>query len=144
MGGDEWNGDGDDLDAELEDDYEDEDAELVPGELVPALGGFDVGGLLDGFQKMQQTQAAVFEGQAGGGAVKITATGSMEFRSVEIAREAVDPDDVELLQDLVLAALHDVAATILDAQRDALGPFGGLDLGSLGDLFGGAGGPTGG
>jgi DNA-binding protein YbaB len=113
----------------------DEEEEDGGGSLaLPDLPGLDMGGLLDGFQKMQETQSAVFEGQSGGGAVRIRATGSMEFQSVEIAADAVDPDDVEMLQDLVLAALHDLSSTVVDAQRGALGPLGGLDLGNL---FGG-------
>jgi DNA-binding YbaB/EbfC family protein len=98
------------------------------------LAGFDMSSLLDNFQKMQETHAATFEGQSGGGAVRIRANGAMEFEAVTIARDAVDPDDVEMLQDLVLAALHDLADQILTAQRGALGPFGSLDLGNL---FGG-------
>jgi DNA-binding protein YbaB len=115
-----------------DDEVDDGDA----GGLAGAAGaaGFDVGSLLDNFQKMQEAQAASFEGQSGGGAVRIRATGAMEFEAVTIARDAVDPEDVEMLQDLVLAALHDLADQILTAQRGALGPLGSLDLGGL---FGG-------
>jgi hypothetical protein len=109
----------------------------------PGLPGLpDLGGLLDGFQKMQEAQAQVYEGQAGGGVVRVRATGSMAFESIEIAPEAVDPDDVEMLCDLVLAALHDLSATIAGAQRDAMGDLGALgalaggDLGGLGGLLG--------
>jgi len=97
------------------------------------LMGLDLGGLLDQFQRVQDAQAASFEGQSGGGAVRITATGAGEFRSVTIQPSAVDPDDVEMLQDLVLAALHDLGSQIADAQREALGNF---DLGNLGGLLG--------
>ena len=104
---------------------------------VPGAGGEpampDLGGLLEGFQRMQDAQARDYEGQAGGGAVRITANGAMTFTSVAIAPEAVDPDDVEMLQDLVLAALHDLTATITEAQRQAMG----FDLGGLGDSLGG-------
>ena len=49
-----------------------------------------------------------------------------------IAPEVVDPTDVPMLEDLVLAALHDMNAKLLDIQREAMGP-----LSGLGDLFGG-------
>jgi len=82
-------------------------------------------------------QQAEVEGQAGGGAVKIRMTGGGEFLSVRIAPTAVDPDDVEMLEDLVLAALNDAVA---NAGELVQGPdLGGLDLGGmgLGGLLGG-------
>jgi len=101
----------------------------------------DLGKLLQQAQEMQEQLAAVqaqaaeeeVEGQAGGGAVKVRVTGGMEFRSVRIAPEAVDPDDVEMLEDLVLAALHDAVARAQELQQGALGS---LDLGGLGGLLG--------
>jgi nucleoid-associated protein EbfC len=96
----------------------------------------DLGGLLDSFQKVQQARSQVYEGRAGGGAVVVRASGELEFESVTIAPDVVDPADVEMLQDLVLAALHDLATTMAAAQRDAMGALGGLDLGGL--LGGGA------
>jgi len=75
-------------------------------------------------------QEVEVEGQAGGGAVKIRMTGGGEFLSVRIAPTAVDPDDVEMLEDLVLAALNDAVA---NAGELVQGPdLGDLDLGSLG------------
>jgi DNA-binding YbaB/EbfC family protein len=47
------------------------------------------------------------EGTAGGGTVKVVVTGDKKVQSVTIAKEAVDPDDVEMLQDLILAAIND-------------------------------------
>lgn len=87
----------------------------------------------------QQAQAAEteVEGVAGGGAVTIRMTGGGEFRSVKIAPSAVDPDDVEMLEDLILAALNDAVA---NAANIVQGPdLGGLDLGGidLGGLLGG-------
>ena len=92
-------------------------------------------------QKMQEqlmeAQAAaaeqVVEGQAGGGVVKVTVTGGMEFQSVHIDPDAVDPDDVSMLEDLVLAAIHDAVAKVNDLSQQAMG---GLDLGGLGGLLG--------
>ena len=105
---------------------------------LPDLGG-GLGGLFEQAQRMAEAHAAaadtVVEGVAGGGAVRITATGAGEFRDVTIDRAAVDPDDVEMLQDLVLAALHEVTAQIVELQRHAMG---GLSLDALGGLLGGS------
>jgi DNA-binding YbaB/EbfC family protein len=97
----------------------------------------DLGGLMDQLQKMQEIQSTVYEGHAGGGAVTIIADGAMQFESVTIARDAVDPDDVEMLQDLILAALHDLTSKLAAAQRQAMG---GFDPSQLGDALGGMGG----
>ena len=103
----------------------------------------DMGQLLEQAQKMQEqlmeAQAAaaeqVIEGQAGGGVVKVRVTGAMEFESVTIDPQAVDPDDVEMLQDLVLAAIHDAVGRVQELQQQSLG---GLGLGGgLGGLLGG-------
>jgi DNA-binding YbaB/EbfC family protein len=102
--------------------------------------GPDLGALLQQAQQMQQQLLAaqaeaaeqVHEGSAGGGAVRIEVTGGMEFRSVVIRPDAVDPDDVDMLQDLVLAAINDAVAKVTAAQQDALGGIGG----GLGGLLG--------
>jgi DNA-binding YbaB/EbfC family protein len=109
---------------------------------------FDLNALLSQAMEMQsqlmeaQAQAAEAEisGRAGGGAVEITVTGSMQFLDVTIQPDAVDPDDVGLLEDLVLAALNDAVAQIDAMQRSSMG---GIDLGALGDMAG-FGDPTGG
>ncbi|HZQ27984.1 MAG TPA: YbaB/EbfC family nucleoid-associated protein [Acidimicrobiales bacterium] len=107
-----------------------------------ADGGFDLGGLLEQAQAMQQrlleAQAAAaeqeVEGESGGGVVKVRVTGGMEFRSVSIDPKAVDPTDVEMLEDLVLAAIHDAVARARELNDSAMGT---LDLGDLGRLAGG-------
>jgi DNA-binding YbaB/EbfC family protein len=106
----------------------------------------DMSQLLKQAQKMQQqlldAQAAAaeaeVEGQAGGGAVKVRVTGGMEFRSVKIDPSALpgsDPaaDDVELLEDLVLAAIHDAVAKAQSVSQQAMGDLG---LGDIGKLLG--------
>jgi nucleoid-associated protein EbfC len=110
-----------------------------------AMGGFDLGGLLEQAaglqQQMLQAQERVnaeeVEGVAGGGVVKVRVNGGMEFLSVTIAPDVVDPADVEMLQDLVLAALHDAVGRVQELQA---GSVGGIDLGGmdLGGLLGGA------
>lgn len=59
-------------------------------------------------EQMQEEMASLtVEGSAGGGAVTATVTGRMQVLSITIDPEIVDPDDVELLQDMVLAAVND-------------------------------------
>jgi len=115
-------------------------------------GGLDFGAIMETAGQMQaqmlaaQEQAAstVVEGVAGGGAVKIEVTGGYEFQSITISPDAVDPNDVEMLQDLVLAALRDATERITELQNGGGLDLGGLDLGGLGglgglgDLFGGS------
>ena len=99
------------------------------GGLTPGMP--DLGGLLDSFQRVQAARDQVYEGVAGGGAVKVHALGDGSFQSVEIAAEVFEAADVDLLQDLVLAALHDLTAQMARAQHDAMGALGNMDLGGL-------------
>jgi nucleoid-associated protein EbfC len=116
-----------------DEDDEDDDDPFGLGDLLGG-GGLDLGGLMEQASQMQQQMAeaqaeaarTVLEGVAGGGAVKVTVTGAGEFRSITIDPGAVDPDDVALLEDLVLAALHDATARIQALQADAMGGLGGL------------------
>lgn len=92
-------------------------------------------------QKMQQqladAQAKLAEaevtGSSGGGLVTVVATGAGEVRSVSIDPKAVDPDDVETLEDLVLAAIHNAAEATRELTEKTMGPLtagmgGGLGL----------------
>jgi nucleoid-associated protein EbfC len=107
---------------------------------TPGAGGF--GDLLASAQQAMSAQAEaaaqIVEGSAGGGVVTVEMTGAGEVRAVRLSPKVVDPDDVEMLQDLIVAALHDAGLKVTELQRQALGAFGGLDLGGLGDMFGGS------
>ncbi len=100
-------------------------------------GAPDLGALLKQAQAMQEqflqarAQAAEeeVEGQAGGGVVKVRVTGSMEFKDVTIDPSVVDPDDIEMLEDLVLAAVRDAVARATELSEKAMGR---VDLGPLG------------
>lgn len=98
----------------------------------------DLGSLMEQAQQMlagaQQAAEEVVEGSSGGGVVKIEVDGGFNFHSVSIDPSVVDPSDVEMLNDLVLAALRDAATQLQDSQSDAIG---GMDLGGLGGLLGG-------
>jgi DNA-binding YbaB/EbfC family protein len=90
-------------------------------------------------QKMQQqlmeAQAKLAEtevtGTSGGGLVTATVTGSGEVLTVKIDPKAVDPDDVESLEDLVVAAIRDAASNAQELQQTTMGPLAG-GLGGLG------------
>lgn len=64
------------------------------------------------------------EGSSGGGIVKVTVTGQSDVVSVKISAEAVDPDDVEMLEDLVLTAIHDAVAKSKAASEKKMGGLG--------------------
>jgi nucleoid-associated protein EbfC len=102
----------------------------------------DLGGLLESAQQALTAHAQAAEqvvtGRAGGGVVTVDMTGAGEVRSVTISPEVVDPTDIDMLQDLIVAALHDAAHQVTELQRKALGA-----LGGLGDLFGGLPGSSG-
>ncbi len=107
-------------------------------------GGFDLGSLLEQAQAMQQQMAEaqeqqaaqVLTGSAGGGKVTIEVTGAGDYRKVSINPDAVDPTDVELLEELVLAALRDATAQIVELQEQAMGGMDLPDLGNLGGMLG--------
>ena len=88
----------------------------MKGMKFPGMGGMgNMQGMLQKVQKMQaemqkvqeDLQARTFESTAGGGAVKVTVTGKKELTGVVIDPQVVDPEDVEMLQDLVLAAVNE-------------------------------------
>jgi hypothetical protein len=104
---------------------------------------FNLGDLLSQVQQMTeqlsvaQAEAAdeVVEGHAGGGAVRIQVTGGLDFRSVTIDPGAIDPDDVSLLEDLVLAALRDAMDQVSQLTQTAMGHVGfGAGLGDMSSL----------
>src|SRR2546429_4248829 len=85
--------------------------------------------LLAQAQKMQQEMLAaqealkdeVVEATAGGGMVRVRVTGDLVVRSIEIGPEAVDPEDVELLQDMVLAAVNEALRSAQELASAKLG-----------------------
>ena len=65
----------------------------------------------------------VFEASAGGGMVTVKANGKKEILDVEIKEEVVDPDDIDMLQDLILAATNDVLKQVDDKTNATMGQF---------------------
>jgi nucleoid-associated protein EbfC len=98
----------------------------------------NVNKMMQQVQKMQQEMQRAQEelaretvtASAGGGAVKATMTGGLELLSVEINPEVVDPEDVEMLEDMVLAAVNEALSS---AQQLASNRLGGI-TGGLGDM----------
>lgn len=103
----------------------------------------DMGAILQQAQKMQEGLAkaqeelanATVEGSAGGGLVKVQMTGASDITSVEIDPQVIDPDEVETLQDLIVAAARDAAAKAAELTQQKMGGvtggMGGLGLPGL-------------
>lgn len=93
-------------------------------------------------RQMEEQQAELetkeFTATAGGGVIEVTVTGKQEIKSVKLDPDAVDPDDVETLQDLIVAATNEALRKCQEEQRNAMskltGGLGGLG-GGLGGLF---------
>ena len=105
-------------------------------------GGFPGGGnqmnMMKQAQKMQQDflkmqqelESTDFEFTAGGGAVRAVVSGTRRFKSIEIDPQVVDPEDVEMLQDLVLAAVNGALAASDERTNQAMAKLqGGMGLG---------------
>jgi hypothetical protein len=83
-------------------------------------------------QMAQRMSELRVEGSAGGGMVKATMNGSKELLSVAIDKEAVDPNDVEMLQDLVVAAINEAARKVDEEMQSSLGAMtGGMKIPGL-------------
>ncbi len=107
------------------------------GAKARAGGGAQGGQLAEAQAMLQRAQeelaATTVEGSAGGGAVRVTMSGEQKIQAIAIEPDVVDPEDVEMLEDLVLAAIHDAAERASALQADSLGMLtGGLDLPGLG------------
>ncbi len=100
----------------------------------------DLGQLMKQAQQMQQELARAqaelaqrqFEGSAGGGMVTAVVTGGSELLEVRISPEVVDPGDVEMLEDLIVAAVRQAMGAASTAAGESLGGIGG----GLGGLLG--------
>ena len=108
----------------------------MPGGLGP--GGMDMGKMMKQVQEMQANMAKaqeqladeVVEASAGGGMVKVKMSCTLELREVTIDPEAVDPEDVDVLADMVLAAVNEA---LRSAQERTQAKMGGI-TGGLGDM----------
>ena len=101
-------------------------------------------GILRQAQKMQQDikraqdelAKRIVEGSAGGGVVKAFVNGKMHLIKVKIEKEVVDPEDVEMLEDMIAAAYSDAARKAQDMVEKEMSKFtGGLNIPGLGGMF---------
>ncbi len=80
----------------------------------------------------EELEAKEFTTTSGGGAVSVTANGKREIVKLDIDRDVVDPDDVEMLQDLVIAAVNEAMRQIDETSNNAMGQLtGGLNIPGL-------------
>jgi nucleoid-associated protein EbfC len=100
--------------------------------------GMDMNKLLQQAQQMQEQVAKAqeqlanetVEASAGGGMVTVKATGALEIKEIRIAKEAIDPDDPEMLADMVLAAVNEALRSAQSLMESRLGGM----MGGLGGL----------
>ena len=100
----------------------------------PGMGGFggmNIGNLMKEAKKMQadleksQQEMAVkeFESTAGGGAIAVKVTGAKVLKEIRINKDVVDPDDIEMLQDLILTCVNDALRKVDDATAQQMGKY---------------------
>jgi nucleoid-associated protein EbfC len=107
-------------------------------------GGFDVNALMKQAQQMQADMLAaqeklkdeVVEASAGGGMVKAKMGGDLTLREIVIDPEAIDPEEAELLQDMVQAAVNEGLRAAQELASSKMGGIAGGDLGGMGGLLG--------
>ena len=110
----------------------------------PGIPGGNMQQLMRQAQKMQQQMmkaqedldAREYEGTAGGGAVSCKVSGKRQLLSLTIDKDAVDPEEVEMLQDMIVAAVNDAQQQADDTASAEMGKItGGMDLSGLGGMF---------
>jgi len=119
-----------------------EESDMAKGGFPGGMGGMNMNNLMKQAQKMQrqmeENQKALeekeFTATAGGGAVEVTISGKKEVTKVKISEDAVDPDDVEMLEDLIMAATNEALRKVEDEAAKAMGKLAG-GLGSMGGGF---------
>ena len=95
------------------------------------FGGMNINQLMKEAKKMQadmektqeELQLKEFESTAGGGAVTVKVSGSKQIKELKISKEVVDPDDVEMLQDLVITCINDAMSKVDSAQAAGFGKY---------------------
>jgi len=100
----------------------------------PGMGGFggmNLNQLMKEAKKMQadmeknqeELQMQDFESTAGGGAISVKVTGGKTIKEIKISKEVVDPDDVDMLQDLIMTCINDAMRKVDSAQSAQLGKY---------------------
>ena len=93
-------------------------------------GGGNMGAMMKQAQKMQaELEAKEYSAQAGGGVVSATVDGKHTLKALTIDPEAVDPEDVEMLQDMVIAAVNEAVRAAMEDMSSSMGKItGGMNL----------------
>ena len=97
-------------------------------------GGMNMNAIMQQAKKMQEQMLKAQEeldnaevvGKAGGEMVVVKMNGKKEIKSIKLDRTAVDPDDVEMLEDLIIVAINDASAKADELSKEKMGPMGGL------------------
>ena len=108
-------------------------------------GGFDIQGLMKQAQQMQaemleaqeKLKDEVVEASAGGGMVKVKMGGDLTLREIVIDPEAIDPEEAEMLQEMVQAAVNEGLRAAQELAGSKMGGIAGGDMGGLGGMLGG-------
>lgn len=95
------------------------------------FGGMNINKLMKEAKKMQadmeksqeELQSKEFEATVGGGAISVKVTGGKEIKEIKIQKDVVDPDDVEMLEDLILTCVNEALRKVDSAQSESLGKF---------------------
>ena len=95
------------------------------------FGGMNLGNIMKQAKKMQEDMAKSqeelsqkeFEATAGGGAVSVKVSGDKLVKEIKLQKEVVDPDDVEMLEDLVLTCVNEALRKVNEAQASELGKY---------------------
>ena len=84
-------------------------------------------------EQQKELESKEFTATAGGGAVEVTVSGKREVLKVKLAEEVVDPDDIEMLEDLIAAAVNEAVRVVDEASEKEMGALtGGLNIPGLG------------
>ena len=95
------------------------------------FGGMNINQLMKEAKKMQadleksqeELQSREFEATSGGGAISVKVGGNKEIKSININKDVVDPDDVEMLQDLIITCVNEALRKVDSAQAASMGKF---------------------
>ncbi len=95
------------------------------------FGGMNINQLMKEAKKMQadlektqeELQTQEFEATAGGGAISVKVGGNKEIKEIKINKDVVDPDDVEMLQDLIITCINEALRKVDSAQNTAMGKY---------------------
>ena len=96
-----------------------------------SFGGMNLNKLMKEAKKMQadmeksqeELQIREFEATAGGGAISVKVTGGKEIKEIKIKKEVVDPEDVEMLEDLILTCINEALKKVDTAQSESMGKY---------------------